>query len=283
LKSYSTFENSRIKSAAIGSFDGMHYAHQKLFDRLIKNAGIIIVIDKGTSNLTPNFYREYYTKFPILYMELSDIKNLTPLEFIYFLEDMFPNLEKLVVGYDFRFGKDRACCSNELRLICDLKVDVVNRVELNNQSVHSTYIRDYIKSGDIKKANLFLGRYYTIFGFQVRGQGIGSKELVSTINIKLKDNFLIPKEGVYITYTTIFNVSMESVTFIGSRDSTDSTFAIETHILNKNIESESNIKDVKIEFVEYIRENMKFDSLKSLKSQISKDITNAKRFFEKNG
>lgn len=254
---------------AIGGFDGMHIGHQALFRELGTN-GTIVVIETGYANMTPLDYRERFTHYNILYLQLDDIRHLDGDGFISLLKDTFPKLLKIVVGYDFHFGKDRKYSFDDLNDMFDGEVVVVNQVKHNNDSVHSHKIRQKLSMGDIKGANEFLGHNYTILGKHIKGQGIGAKELVATINIEAKA-FLTPKEGVYVTLTRLDNEEHfhPSVSFIGHRESTDGSFAIESHILNGEIVCK---EKVEISFVAFIRENKKFETLAELKNAIKADI-----------
>ena len=151
---------------------------------------------------------------------------------------------------------------------------VIDEVKVKEESVHSRTIRKKLSHGDIKTANSLLGHNYTISGNLISGQGIGAKELVATINLHVRD-YILPKEGVYTTLTRIDDEEHfhPSVTFIGHRVSTDGTFAVETHILDGEITCN---KNATISFVDFIRGNLKFDTLDELKKQIEKDIYIAK-------
>ena len=259
-------------SIAIGGFDGMHIGHQALFNELDKN-GTIVVIDTGYANLTPNGFRKRYTKHKLFFLQLDAIRHLDGAGFVELLKRKFPKLQKIVVGYDFHFGKDRRYSFDDLRELFDGEVVVVEEVKHNNDSVHSHKIRAKVQIGDIKRANEFLGHSYTIAGEVIKGQGLGSSELVPTINLKVKD-FLLPKEGVYVTTTRIDDEEHyhPSVSFIGHRESTDGNFAVETHILDGEVDCK---KKAEISFVDFIRANEKFASLDELKSAIKKDIAKA--------
>ena len=275
-KNSSTLVNKNtITSIAIGGFDGMHIAHQTLFSNLTKH-GAIIVIETGYANMTPNTIREEYTTFPIFYYELKEIKHLEGKEFIELLKKEFPNLRKIVVGFDFCFGKNRSYCVDKLKSMFEGVITIINEISINDIAVHSRIIREYIKNGDFKTANTLLGRKYKIRGSQIKGQGLGKTEFVPTINLDIKD-YLLPNEGVYITKTVVDKVSYPSITFIGHRVTTDGTFAVETHILNKDIKEHD--EHISIKFYEKLRENQKFDSFEKLKEQILNDINACKNFF----
>ena len=259
---------------AIGGFDGMHIGHQHLFAELGVN-GTIVVIETGYANLTPKCERENFSTYPILYINLDDIRHLDGVEFIDLLKEKFPQLEKIIVGYDFHFGKNRKYSFNDLKTMFNGEVLVIDEVTHREDSVHSHKIRAKLQIGDVKGANAFLGHNYTIRGNHITGQGIGKKELVATINIET-DGFLIPKEGVYATLTRIDNEEHyhPSVSFIGHRVTTDGSFAIESHILDGDVVCKTNAA---ISFVAFIRNNEKFDSLDELKKAIKKDIAMASK------
>jgi riboflavin kinase/FMN adenylyltransferase len=255
---------------AIGGFDGMHIGHQHLFSALGEN-GTIVVIETGYANLTPKKERENISHYPIMYLELDDIRHFSGEEFVEFLKERFPKLQKIVVGYDFHFGKNRKYSFDDLKIIFDGNVQIIDEVTLHGDSVHSHKIRAKLQIGDIKGANAFLGHNYTIRGNLVSGQGIGKKELVATINIEA-ESFLTPKEGVYATLTRIDSEEHyhPSVSFVGHRETTDGNFAIESHILDGEVLCK---EKASISFVSFIRDNKKFDSLAELKKAIKRDIT----------
>ena len=268
---------NKIISIAIGGFDGMHLSHQELFKHLDKN-GAIVAIETDYANLTPGVFRQRYTNYPIFYYPLKDIKNLSGEEFIKLLKEEFINLEKIVVGYDFRFGKDAKYNSNDLKKLFDGEVVVVEEFKIDNISVHSRVIREFLIQGKIKKANKFLGHNYLISGNIIKGQGIGHKELVPTINIEVK-KFLIPSFGVYASYSYVDGEKYLSASFVGNRTSLDNKFAIETHIIDKEVNPVK--KQIEIEFIEKIRDITKFNSIQELKRRIELDIAIIKNIFKK--
>jgi riboflavin kinase / FMN adenylyltransferase len=276
MKSFTTSKNS-ITSIAIGGFDGMHIAHQMLFSKLDKH-GAIVAIETGYANLTPQSERQKYIDFPIFYYPLAELKHLSGVEFIKLLLEEFPNLQKIVIGYDFYFGKNRQNSTVDLKSFFRGEVEVVSEVTFDGVPVHSRTIREYLRDGDIKQANKFLGKNYSLSGYMIAGQGIGKTQFVPTINIEVSD-YLIPKEGIYATKTTIQGKEYLSVSFIGHRISTDGKFAIETHIIDHSLDFEGGV--VEIKFFDRLRDNQKYDTLDELKKQILEDIENTKGYFER--
>ena len=262
-----------ITAVAIGHFDGVHRGHKELLKRLGEYGGLV-VIDKNKANITPGLKRAEYSRYPCFLYDFNVIKGLSGEEFIALLKRDFKNLQKIVVGFDFRFGRGRAWDKYDLARIFDGEVEIVDEFCFEGMGVHSSAIREYIKQGEIYKANLLLGREYSIEGRVIKGQGIGSRELVPTLNLDVK-SYLLPREGVYATRTRIGYKTYGSVTFIGNRVSTDGNFSVETHVLNENITDAGNVA---VCFIKRLRDNRKFASLEELKRQIYIDIKQAMEF-----
>jgi len=261
--------NNNIRSIAIGSFDGIHLAHQKLIEKV----DALVIIERNSGYLTPGYKRSLYTSKICCFYHFDNIKSLTPQKFVEKLKEDFPNLEKIVVGYDFAFGKEKAGDAEHLNILFNGEVCIVKEVSYKGVAIHSRTIRRYLNEGNIAMANSFLSRYYRIDGTVVQGQGLGQKELVPTLNLEVPD-YQLPLEGVYATRTKLNNTWFDSVSFLGHRATTDGNFAVETHILGEdNIETE---KHVWIEFRAFIRANQKFESLDRLHLQIKKDIEDAR-------
>ncbi|MEW5832546.1 MAG: bifunctional riboflavin kinase/FAD synthetase [Campylobacterota bacterium] len=265
---------SKVDAIAVGGFDGMHVGHQHLFNELGEN-GAIVVIETGYANLTPASERERYTHYPIVYYSLEDIRHLEGQAFVDMLRERFPRLRKIVVGYDFHFGKNRRYSHADLGQLFGGEVKVVEQVCIEGDSVHSHKIRAKIQIGDIEGANRFLGHNYQIKGTVVRGQGIGKTDLVPTINLECP-GYLLPYEGVYAALTRIDDEEHfhPSVVFVGHRVTTDGSYAVESHILGEKI---SECSRASVSFVKFLRKNRKFENLDALKKAIDDDILAARR------
>jgi riboflavin kinase/FMN adenylyltransferase len=258
-----------IKSIAIGSFDGIHLGHQAL----IKEAEAVVIIERNRSVMTAGYRRTKYIDRPCFFYHLDKIKSLSAKEFIDRLIEDFPKLEIIVVGYDFSFGYKKEGNTTLLQKLFSGEVKIIKEVKYKGVSVHSRSIKEFIKNGEIKLANELLNRNYSIEGEVIAGQGLGQKELVATLNLRV-ENYLLPKEGVYATKTLINDSWFASVSFLGHRVTTDDSFAVESHILNMDIGIVSG--KIELEFISFIRNNQKFSNLESLKRQIRGDIEIAK-------
>lgn len=263
----------KVDAVAIGGFDGMHEGHQHLFEAL-GDQGAIVVIETGYANLTPGREREHFTALPVVYLPLEAIRHFNDRQFVTHLTSRFPALRRIVVGYDFRFGKDRRYTHEDLRAAFDGAVVVIDAVRIGGDAVHSHKIRAKLIIGDIPAANRFLGHNYTIRGKVVAGQGLGKKALYATINMQT-DGFLLPKEGVYATVARIDGQEhyRPAVSFIGHRVTTDGSFAVETHLLDGETEG---VTQIAVSFLTRLRDNIRFDSLEALRQAITEDIAKAR-------
>jgi len=264
-------KKSEVKSLAIGRFDGLHLGHFAILRALDEN-GAALVIKTGNSVLTPN--REEFLEIPCFYYDLSAIRTMSASEFVALLKRDFPNLRKIAVGFDFRFAHNRSAGISELKSLFDGEIYAVDEFKIDGVGVHSKKIKEFLSTGNLALAAKFLGRNYSVKGVQIRGQGLGSKELFATLNLDTSPYFL-PKNGVYATIFRDGKNSYKSVTFIGIRETTDTKFSVETHILDDFKTCAGEI--FTLEFIKFIRENRKFENLTALKNQISNDIKSAKK------
>ena len=260
---------NNIKSLAIGSFDGIHLGHRALIDQV----EAVLIVERNGGYLTPGYKRALCVEQACFFYHFEHIKSLRAKEFVEKLKEDFPQLEKIVVGYDFGFGYKKEGNTKLLKELFEGEVVIVEEVKSEDISVHSRTIKAEIAKGNIALVNQLLNRPYAIEGKVVSGQGLGKKKLVATLNLNVYD-YDLPKDGVYVTRTKVNDKWLDSVSFIGFRVTTDSSFAIETHVIEKDI---GEIKGkVYLEFVEFIRDNQKFDGLRALKKQIDLDIIHAK-------
>ena len=259
-----------IQSIAIGSFDGIHLAHQTL----IKQVDALVIIERNTGYLTAGYKRSLFTKKLCCFYHFEKISSLTPLEFVTKLQKDFPLLEKIVVGYDFSFGHKKSGSIKELKTFFQAEVCVIEEVCLDGIPIHSRTIKNALKEGDIFLANRLLGRDYTIEGELIKGQGLGKKSLVPTLNVIVSKGYQLPLSGVYATKTYINHQWFSSITFLGHRVTTDGEFAVESYVIDEVLENAP--KNIEIQFLKFIRTNRKFESLESLKRQIEEDIKEVK-------
>ena len=262
-----------IKSIAIGSFDGMHKGHQVLIDQV----EAVVIIERNCGSITAGYRRSLQVKQFCFFYHFEKVKELTAKEFVNRLQKDFPKLKKIVVGYDFAFGYRKEGDTKLLKELFDGEVIIVDEVKESNISIHTRTIKEYLTNGELTIAKKLLGRYFKIAGKVIKGQGLGKQELVPTLNLKVCD-YHLPKSGVYVSKTKIDGAWLNSVTFLGHRVTTDGSFAIESYVLDRDIGTITGF--IEIEFIEFIRENRKFDGLESLKKQIQQDILEAKRRFD---
>ncbi|HFC01095.1 MAG TPA: riboflavin biosynthesis protein RibF, partial [Phaeodactylibacter sp.] len=191
-----------------------------------------------------------------------------------FLLEKF-NPKFIVIGYDHRFGLNRQGDINYLKWYNkkkEFEVIEIPRQDVENSSISSTKIRNFLEKGAIKNANKLLNHPFSINGTVVRGRGIGKGLGYPTANIEIRNTTkLIPAEGIYAVHIFYRKQRYDGMLYIGNRPSIEgaNSRTIEVNILDfqKDIYGEK----LTIDFIDFIRGDEKFDSLEELKEQIGKD------------
>ena len=276
-------------SMCLGYFDGVHLGHQALIKYARKNAKHILglltfskpistLVDNGKtkevltslddrfkiiSKLGVDFY--FVTQVDKEFTELSD------LDFIEMLRKM--NVKEIFVGKDFRYGAKAKGTISTLKDYFD--VQVIDIENVNGEKVSTQKIDKLLLEGNIKEANDLLGHNYSVVGTIVSGTHIGTEIGYPTLNLKLSDNYVLPKFGVYKTICYLDNVPHVSITNVGVKPTVGDHFepGIEVHL--KDFKGEIKGDVINLEFLKFIRPEMKFSSKEELKKQIAKDIKEA--------
>ena len=271
-------------SLILGYFDGVHLGHQYLIREARKHAKhplAILTFDKPVSSLIKNGKKsdvltslddrfKMISKLGVDYYYLfhidEDFLKLGSLKFIELLKKL--NVREVFAGEDFRFAKDRAGDINLLKDYFD--VHVIDLLKENGEKISSQEIKELIELGRIEEANKLLGHNYQMCGSLISGKGIGRKIGFPTINLKMADHYVLPRFGVYKTIAYLDGVPHLAITNVGVNPTVDmgNIPTIESHLKEYD---EKEYSSVMIEFLEFIRPEIKFSSLEELKSQIESD------------
>ena len=185
-------------------------------------------------------------------------------------------------GFNFRFGHK---ATGDMTLLAEFgremgfEVKVYPEMKLRGETVSSSQIRRLVAEGRVSRARHLLARPFAILGTPGRGRGYGSKYTVPTINLARYEE-LVPKDGVYITWTRVGAEQSDSVTNVGNRPTFGAElFAIETHLLNFHPIELTPQTEVEICFLDRLRNEIKFPSVEALREQIGHDVKKARRYF----
>lgn len=272
-------------SLILGYFDGVHLGHQELIKRARKYAKhplAILTFDKPVASFINNGKNSeiltslddrfrIISKFGVDYYYLfhidKDFLNLSDVDFIEILKKL--NVREVFIGEDFRFGKGRKGTPDTLKDYFD--VDVSKLLEINDEKVSSQNIKNLLEVGKIDEANSLLGHNYQVSGTIVSGKKIGRLIGFPTLNIKLSDNYVLPRYGVYKTIAYIDGIPHLSIANVGVNPTIDAGDipTIEVHL--KEYE-DGDYSSLSLEFLEFVRPEIKFNSLDELKSQIESDV-----------
>jgi len=284
----------------IGNFDGVHLGHQKILLFLVDQAkkrnlyslvltfsphpeeilskGKIVMIQTLTQRLKTI---EKFGVHGVLVTPFDEqFSNLSSEEFIQKTLLNSLKAKEIVIGDNFRFGKNREGDINALQALASrlgFEAHKIPSVIEGGKIVSSSLIRRSLLEGEIEEANTLLGRYYEIRGNVIKGKARGKVLGFPTANIEAK-NDIIPL-GVYISQVRINSETLPAITNAGLRPTFDKEeMQIESYIINfnRNLYGE----EINIIFIKKIRDEMKFKSPEELSLQISKDLEQAKTYFK---
>lgn len=279
----------------IGTFDGVHLGHQKILKKLNVEAennrlesSVLTFFPHPRTVLNPDSSLKLINTIEerISLFKKSKIDNLIVHPFTKNFseldsEDYVKNIlvdqlraKIVLIGYDHKFGKNRTADINNLKeygIKYNFKVIEIKAKEINDIAISSTKIRNSIKDGDIQLTNSYLGYEFSFFGKVVRGNSIGKTLGFPTANIEIESDLkLIPKNGVYLISTIINKKIIFGMMNIGIKPTTnENTKSIEVNLFDFNQDLYD--KNITIYIKQFLREEIKFDSLNELKLQIEKD------------
>jgi riboflavin kinase/FMN adenylyltransferase len=211
------------------------------------------------------------------------MSNLTPFEFVDKIINQAINVSHLIVGYNFKFGKDRSGDVKVLTDICKkLKIDlsIIDKVEGDNYIFSSSSVRECLRKGDLKAAKKILGDYWVVKGEVIKGDQRGRQIGFPTANISM-EGWIEPLFGVYAVNINVDGLFYRGVANLGVRP----TFGKSSPILEVHLFDYSGDlygKDIIISFIDFIRKEKKFDGIESLKKQIEIDSAKAIEFVIEN-
>lgn len=303
--SISEFNSTKKTIVTIGTFDGVHIGHQKIIEKLIQETkkadceSLILtffphprMVLNGSSSIkllnTINEKSSLLEKMGLdnLVVHPFDKKfsNLSAEEFVKtILVDSF-NIKKIIIGYDHRFGNNRAANIDDLISFGKkyaFEVEQISAQEIDSVSVSSTKIRDAITDGNMIVANEFLGYEYILSGKIITGKQLGRTIGFPTANIKIEENYkLIPKNGVYIVKSHLQEKTVFGIMNIGLNPTVNGEdLSIEVHFLD--FDADLYNKNITVSVIARIRDEQKFTSIDLLKAQIQEDKNYAISFIKK--
>jgi riboflavin kinase/FMN adenylyltransferase len=212
-----------------------------------------------------------------------DYAKTTAREFVYETLGQKLAIKKIIIGHDYTFGQNKR--GNDTYLIASglelgFEVEVIDAFKVGEDIVSSTLIRNLIVQGKVGEAARLLGREYNVAGTVVTGFGRGIKLGFPTANIN-PEKELLPPAGIYAAFVSVEGKRYMAALNIGAKPTfADYTFTFEAHLLD--FEGDLRGKRLNTEFVEKLRDIVKFDSPEALKKQIAADLGKVKTILLKN-
>jgi len=288
----------------IGSFDGVHLGHQKLISQMVEAAHsrrektAVLTFYPHPAIVLRGIQSPYYLTSPdekadlLLKLGIDEVvtipftQELAGMNARQFIQIIRKHLEvtHLWVGYDFALGHNRE--GNIPTLISigqelGFQVSVFDPVQINGETISSRQIRRFLGEGQVGEAARLLGRYYDINGSIAHGDSRGRLLGIPTTNMDYDPSRLLPLPGIYITLAHHAETVFKAVTNIGTNPTFINTpmtsLRVETHLLD--FTGDLYETQQKLEFVQFVRLEEKFNSVQALKSRIEEDIRVARIYF----
>lgn len=288
----------------LGFFDGVHLAHQKVIKegvRIGQERGLKVAL--MTFNRHPKIvYRKFepgeyfyltqpeqkYKHIEALGVDIlynvyfnSEFGNLPPQDFVdQYIVDW--NAKVVVAGYDYTYGKPAVAGMEHLPSYAKGRFEIVQVEEekTTGESISSTAIRQYIKEGNVEKANNMLGYTYETLGFVVHGEARGRELGYPTANVRPHPNTLLPGIGVYAVWFTVKGQTYGGMASIGYNVTFSNQRNLSTEVYIFDFNEEIYGDDVKIEWVAYLRDEEKYNGAEALIKQLQQDERNAKEILK---
>lgn len=302
MQHYRTLDQLALKDAwvTIGSFDGVHRGHQVILNRLVQGAQMygqpsaVITFFPHPAIVLRGLQGPFYLTSPeerasllaglgvenVITLSFNrDLSNQSAEEFMSTLSTHL-GISHLVVGQDFAIGRGRQGNIHTLRQLGNAlgyQVEVIPPAIINGQLVSSTRIRELVTKGQVNETAALLGRWYSITGKVVRGDGRGRQIGMPTANLSIWNEQVLPARGVYATLAWVHSQAFPAVTNIGLRPTFESgtTLArVETHLLD--FDEDLYGIDLRLDFVKFLRPEQRFPSARALIDQIQADIFRAR-------
>ena len=296
IKSAADYNQIKDSVVTIGTFDGVHLGHQKIIKRLVAIAhaeelqALVLtffphprmVVQNDTSIKLINTIDEKADLIQDLGVDhlvvkafTKDFSRLTSLEYV---RDVLVNklhVKHIIVGYAHHFGRNRTANISDLKefgAFYGFKVTEISAQEVGDVAVSSTKIRSALSEGAIKVANQFLGYNFFLKGTVVKGKGLGKTIQFPTANLKIEEPYkLIPKKGVYLVQSIIDAKLVYGMLNIGTNPTVSDANELSVEVFFFDFDQTLYGTAVNIQFLDRIRDEIKFSGLEALKAQLEQD------------
>ena len=303
-QSLNEFKPTKKTIVTLGTFDGVHLGHTAILDKICTIAkqenleSVLLtffphprlIISNDSEIKMLNTMAE-----KAMLLEQKGIQNfiihpfdklfseLSPREFVEQVLIKQLNIQKIIIGYDHKFGKNRAADFNDLIAFgkeFGFEVEEISAKQVNEVSVSSTKIRDSLLEGKVSLANEYLGYAYMLSGIVVKGNQLGRTIGFPTANIEIPESYkLIPKYGVYLVTAIVNKKAVFGMMNIGIKPTLgENLISIEVHLLHFSEDIYG--QKIQVNVTERLREEQKFESFEALKLQLEVDKINALQYFE---
>ena len=301
FRNFNDYTSQKPLALSLGMFDGVHLGHKSIIDELLKigsennlETAILTFWPHPRFIFNPNedlkllntleekkFLMDKYGIDTLFLKEFDEeFRNLTGEEFVRQILIEKLNVKYLIIGYDHSFGKNKSGNFDLLEKLSkelDFEVEQMEAINIHENNISSTKVRNALLSGNIVEANEMLGYSYSVSGTVVHGKKIGRTIGYPTANIETDSIKLLPKKGAYIVEVFVKDQQYKGMLSIGTNPTVNGEkLTVEVYILD----FEGDIYDEKItvKFRDFLHDEIKFEGLEKLIERLDEDKKLTKEF-----
>ncbi|MFY7846617.1 bifunctional riboflavin kinase/FAD synthetase [Chryseobacterium gambrini] len=294
FKNFKDYASQKPLALSLGMFDGVHLGHKSIIDELI-NVGSQNDLETAVLTFWPHprfvfnpdenlkllntleekkFLMKKYNIENLFLKEFDEeFRNLTGEEFVRQILIEKLNVKYLIIGYDHSFGKNKSGNFELLQKLSrelDFEVEQMEAINIHENNISSTKIRNALSAGNIKEANEMLGYSYSVSGTVVHGKKIGRTIGYPTANIETESIKLLPKKGAYIVEVFVKNKQYKGMLSVGTNPTVNGEkLTVEVYILD--FEGDIYDEEITVKFRDFLHDEIKFEGLEKLIERLDDD------------
>ncbi|MCQ4138350.1 bifunctional riboflavin kinase/FAD synthetase [Chryseobacterium sp. EO14] len=294
FKNFKDYTSQKPLALSLGMFDGVHLGHKSIIDELI-NVGSQNDLETAVLTFWPHprfvfnpdenlkllntleekkFLMEKYNIENLFLKEFDEeFRNLTGEEFVRQILIEKLNVKYLIIGYDHSFGKNKSGNFELLQKLSrelNFEVEQMEAINIHENNISSTKIRNALSAGNIKEANEMLGYSYSVSGTVVHGKKIGRTIGYPTANIETESIKLLPKKGAYIVEVFVKNKQYKGMLSVGTNPTVNGEkLTVEVYILD--FEGDIYDEEITVKFRDFLHDEIKFEGLEKLIERLDDD------------
>ena len=291
LSGFDAYKSDKRTAVTLGKFDGLHRGHQKLLEKICGYASdeiesVVCAFDMSRDSLMTKEERKQHLDGVVDYLIdcpfTTELREMEAEEFIQKILIECLHASYIVVGTDFMFGHKKRGTAEMLKQYAGVygyHVDVIEKEKHDGKIISSTYIRELMQEGNIRLANELFGYAYQMTGYVEHGRQLGRTLGFPTMNVVPEEKKIMPHFGVYACNIKIGEDWYHGIGNVGVKPTVEKNSKLLVEVFVFDFTGDTYGQSITVEFCEFVRPEMKFESIEELKKRVDADIVYGRNFF----